>query len=422
MIRILNPYQSTRSDLMTRAGSYSWTRSMRDVGIALCIVMAMITPCVHAADATDLVLDGDKLTQSCADPGDTGLLINRVLAGSAALRAGVLPGDILLTYNGTRIMHGADLSKAVDQLTSSAPVLITINRKWKVQTLTIDPGLMGVAYWQVYKGYPIDPPVERPLPDESAGAVFDFSRIPTKGVDSWYEVTVEDQHLGGIHVAIRHRRHCIQWTIEVSYMAGHGFSQAHYLVRSITTDDPRPCLIKSDGFNLLSGADIVLEVHHHQLNKKCDVTIKDSIHPDLGAPFIQVDPTAILVNEVANLALAPYVPLTDNACIHVTFINLQMNAVNTAAFQVGELSDADPSTHTPATRTVDIVYDYFSHQSAVIDLTGHLLQGVLVQNRNKLNCDFALSSEDDATHGLKDKLVFQTASDNDPLPDDKLVR
>jgi hypothetical protein len=77
------------------------------------------------------------------EPPDHGLVVNSVAPGSNAGTHGLKPGDVLLSYNGTKLLKREDL-KAVEQ--PGRPVPIEIWRSGKVDHLELAPGKLGVVF------------------------------------------------------------------------------------------------------------------------------------------------------------------------------------------------------------------------------------------------------------------------------------
>lgn len=66
-------------------------------------------------------------------------------AGSAAERAGLLPNDEIVSYNGERVMEFAELEALAAQPSPGSLVLVEILRDGRLQTLTVPAGPLGVV-------------------------------------------------------------------------------------------------------------------------------------------------------------------------------------------------------------------------------------------------------------------------------------
>ncbi len=79
-------------------------------------------------------------------PPDHGLLVRSVPPGSNAAKAGIQPGDVLLSYGGTRLANRDDLAKQVPAADpKSAGIAVVVWRQGKSLDLTLKPGLLGVG-------------------------------------------------------------------------------------------------------------------------------------------------------------------------------------------------------------------------------------------------------------------------------------
>lgn len=92
-----------------------------------------------------------------------GVLVNRVVAGSPAERAGLRKGDIISSVNGRSVESPEDLSDIVQSQSSGSNASVKINRRGAVQTLSVRLGSRPAdssdddESW----GVPAPPPVPR---------------------------------------------------------------------------------------------------------------------------------------------------------------------------------------------------------------------------------------------------------------------
>jgi hypothetical protein len=73
-------------------------------------------------------------------PREQGLLVDQVVEGSPAEKAGLQPFDILLQYNDQKLFSPEQLTRLVGSDTGSQPVQLTIVRGGKVSTLDVTIG------------------------------------------------------------------------------------------------------------------------------------------------------------------------------------------------------------------------------------------------------------------------------------------
>jgi serine protease Do len=70
-------------------------------------------------------------------PKDTAVLVNSVVEGSAAERAGIKAGDLLVKLGGKSIAEGSDLQEAVADLEGDKPAPVTVWREGKGVDLSV---------------------------------------------------------------------------------------------------------------------------------------------------------------------------------------------------------------------------------------------------------------------------------------------
>jgi tetratricopeptide (TPR) repeat protein len=89
-------------------------------------------------------------------PPDHGVLVDRVIPGSNAAQRGIAPGDVLLSYAGTKLAGQDDLIAAVrkgggasaDPARDGAGVPVAVWREGKTFELTVSPGPLGIQMAQ----------------------------------------------------------------------------------------------------------------------------------------------------------------------------------------------------------------------------------------------------------------------------------
>jgi serine protease Do len=86
-------------------------------------------------------------------PEDRGVEIKAVMEGSPADRAGVQPGDVILTYNGEPVLGAQQLSRLVLETPPGRHVKVQYWRDGKAQTAVIEVGA-GVQTPGLFRGFP----------------------------------------------------------------------------------------------------------------------------------------------------------------------------------------------------------------------------------------------------------------------------
>ncbi len=75
----------------------------------------------------------------------TSVEVADVLPGSAAERAGILPGDEIAAYSGHRVFELGEINALAAQGMPGQPVLIDVNRDGRVVQLAVERGALGVT-------------------------------------------------------------------------------------------------------------------------------------------------------------------------------------------------------------------------------------------------------------------------------------
>jgi serine protease Do len=75
----------------------------------------------------------------------TGALVNSVEKGTAADKAGLQPGDVILKFNGTTVSQSSELPPLVSDTAPGAKVNLTIWRKGQAKDISLSVGQMEVA-------------------------------------------------------------------------------------------------------------------------------------------------------------------------------------------------------------------------------------------------------------------------------------
>ncbi|MES2581152.1 MAG: trypsin-like peptidase domain-containing protein, partial [Pseudomonadota bacterium] len=86
-----------------------------------------------------------ELAESFGLDQPTGALVNAVEQGTAADKAGIRPGDVILKFNGTAVSQSSELPPLVSDTAPGAKVNITVWRKGQTKDLSLSLGQMNAA-------------------------------------------------------------------------------------------------------------------------------------------------------------------------------------------------------------------------------------------------------------------------------------
>jgi len=139
--------------------------------------LALVLALVAAAAAADIA----RVEKLLDDPPATGLLVSAVFDGTPAQAAGVMPGDVLLTYDGKGVADLEALNKAKEGAAGKEAVEVKALRGDQVVSFSLAPGQIGVSLVPVTKGV-----AAAPLP-KATEFVWDFSSLAKAPRDDWYE-------------------------------------------------------------------------------------------------------------------------------------------------------------------------------------------------------------------------------------------
>lgn len=86
-----------------------------------------------------------ELAESFGLDKPTGALVNSVEKGTAADKAGLQPGDVILKFNGTAVSQSSELPPLVSDTAPGAKVNVTVWRKGQTRDISLSVGQMDVA-------------------------------------------------------------------------------------------------------------------------------------------------------------------------------------------------------------------------------------------------------------------------------------
>lgn len=86
-----------------------------------------------------------ELAESFGLDKPTGALVNAVEKGTAADKAGIQAGDVILKFNGTAVSQSSELPPLVSDTAPGAKVNVTVWRKGQAKEVSLNLGQLGVA-------------------------------------------------------------------------------------------------------------------------------------------------------------------------------------------------------------------------------------------------------------------------------------
>ena len=135
------------SQIYSRSGGYQGLSFAIPIDVALRIKDQIVSTgkAVHAR----LGVAVQPVTQALADsfglPKNAGALIAGVQPGSAAAKAGLEAGDVVLRYDGKPIVDSTDLPALVSQVMPGASASLQVWRKGRIVDLTVTLGQAKLA-------------------------------------------------------------------------------------------------------------------------------------------------------------------------------------------------------------------------------------------------------------------------------------
>jgi len=124
----------------------------------------------------------DPLEKILADPAATGMIALRIVSGSQAEKAGVRPGDILVSYNGEAVPDLPSIAAAKERAADREAVVLRINRGGDVLDLTFAPGRLGIYLLPVRESVAVPP-----LPKATVTRL-DFAPLADRAREEWFSV------------------------------------------------------------------------------------------------------------------------------------------------------------------------------------------------------------------------------------------
>lgn len=141
------------------------------------LLLALLVPAIALAEGSP----ADTLAKAIENPTSTGLLVTEVVPEGQAKSAGILPGDIIVSYAGKPTPEPEALHMAINEAEGDS-VAVEVDRGGEKKSFDLKKGKIGIAVAPVKKGERFDP-----LPP-STDPKLDFSRLEKAG-EAWYRFT-----------------------------------------------------------------------------------------------------------------------------------------------------------------------------------------------------------------------------------------
>lgn len=134
--------------------------SSRALLVALCLIMVMLGSTVHGADTAApqkkaeatagwlgvAIQDvNEQSAKALGLPKTSGSLVDDVLSGQPAMRAGIKPGDVITALEGVEVATARTLLDAIAKLKPGTAAAVTVLRDGKEQIISVTVGERPVS-------------------------------------------------------------------------------------------------------------------------------------------------------------------------------------------------------------------------------------------------------------------------------------
>jgi hypothetical protein len=218
---------------------------MRTTNIALAGLI-LLGGSLFAKDAEDPVA---VLTRVFANPPATGIVITLVAPESQAAQAGVMVGDIFVSYNGVATPDIPSLNAAKETVgDEQTEIEVEVVGPAGRRTIILAPGQIGVNGAPVVMGVP-----GGGLPADT-GITFDFSRFAGEGVDEWFAFSLDGRtKVGFEHAKIKVAGGKLFLRREVAFDGGEEWGLNHFDVTVVASLSPAVDAVMTRFENPLTG-------------------------------------------------------------------------------------------------------------------------------------------------------------------------
>lgn len=177
--------------------------------------------------------DEDPVEAALREPRATGLLVMMVYADTQSWDAGIVAGDIVLSYDGTAVSDLASLSAAKEAAeaarrdgSNAGPIPCVIRRAadGAEVEVALAPGQLGLQLVPVTADRP-----PSPLPADTGAPL----RAADAGArDEWFALSMGGTKCGMEHVTVRVEGELLHFTHEVAFDGGPEWGLHHGIVRA----------------------------------------------------------------------------------------------------------------------------------------------------------------------------------------------
>ncbi len=215
------------------------------------LILTLLLLCLVSLAAAGDAPEQNLVEQALRKPPATGLLVKFVSDGSQAQAQGIRPGDVLVSYGGTKVATLAALVEAKDALKESKePIACALQRGAKEIAVELQPGPLGVSLAPVEKGKPAGPLPRATLKQlDLSGLAVNTTR------EVWYRFSLDGKtQVGFEHGVLTRKDGVLTLRHEVGFDGGERWGKNHQAVDvevRTTTDGLVPWLTRYE--NLLNG-------------------------------------------------------------------------------------------------------------------------------------------------------------------------
>lgn len=270
------------------------------------LLLALLVPAIALAEASP----ADTLAKEMDNPTSTGLLVTEVVPEGQAQTAGILPGDIIVSYAGKPTPDPEALHAAINEAEGDA-IAVEADRGGEKKTFELKKGKIGIAVAPVKKGEKFDP-----LPP-STDPKLDFSRL-SKGGEAWYRFTPDGtKKIGFEHYMWKVEEGNAVFDSEVAFDGGQEWGLNQFVVHEVVAlgDHPQGKTIRFENpiEKYVAEGAVFLDPKAPTAGWETKATDKDGAsetHRELGP--------GDLVPIYFVYCLAKCMPQTKGACYHFT--------------------------------------------------------------------------------------------------------
>jgi S1-C subfamily serine protease len=148
-----------------------------------------------------MVLDGrgSQLGVMVEDTAN-GVRVGEVTSGSAAEKAGIREGDLIVNFDGERVRSARHLTRLIQETPEGRSVKVTVTRDGKQQTLDATPDARGFSWNMTIDGDRIRQDIERGMREfRDAPRAFEFRR-PMPDGNGWFSEMLPSRGRLGVQV------------------------------------------------------------------------------------------------------------------------------------------------------------------------------------------------------------------------------